>query len=150
MKPPCGERRSGVEKCDQQLDLVSDLRIAAQLICARQRQQNERVVVGIAQRVEDIAVRIEQMHEARPAIGAPGFRQEIFEALDRELAALRIPTDFSGLGEAIDLPRLNPDSPGSQLIRPPLQIEPLHKSAPGLIPTFPRTIAAANARSSGF
>ena len=76
-----GRSQTGVEKCDQRFDLAPNLGILAQLIHRRERQQDECVVIGIAREIDDRAVRIEQMDEARPAIGAFGLRQEIVETL---------------------------------------------------------------------
>jgi hypothetical protein len=105
-------RRSqvAVEKREQGVNLVPDLRITAQLIDGRQRKQHECVIIGIARRFHDRSVRIEQMYKARPAIRAFGFRQKIIQTLDCDFAALWIPAHLSGFGETIDLPRLNTDT----------------------------------------
>jgi hypothetical protein len=59
------------------------------------------VVVGIAPRIENRTVMRQRMHKAGPAVGAFGLAQEIL--VERDLAALRVPADLGGLGEAVDL-----------------------------------------------
>ena len=47
------------------------------------------------------AVGRQGMNEARPPIGALGFRQQMFQSFQRDLAALRIPADLRRLAEAL-------------------------------------------------
>ena len=59
-----------VEEMAQRVDLGADLRVAIERIDGRQRQQHERVVVGIAQRIQHAAVRLQRVHKAGLAVGA--------------------------------------------------------------------------------
>ena len=78
------------------------------------------------------------MDEARPAIGAFGLREKILQALGRNFAALRVPAELGGLGEAVDLAGLNADTAAREAVRPALDVKPFDKAARGRIPTFER------------
>ena len=78
------------------------------------------------------------MDEARPAIGAFGLREKILQALDRNFAALRVPAELGGLGEAVDLAGLNANAAGREAVRPALDVKPFDKAAGGGVPPFAR------------
>ena len=61
-----------VDEMAQRVDLGADLRVAIERIDGRQRQQHEGVVVGIAQRIQHRAIRLQGVDKARLAVG--GFR----------------------------------------------------------------------------
>ena len=61
-----------IQKRKQLVDFGPDLRIAIERISRRERKQYESVVVGVTQRIQDGAIRRQDMDKAGPAIG--GFR----------------------------------------------------------------------------
>ena len=119
----------GVQERQQRVDFGADLRVAVERIDGCQRKQHEGVVVGIAQRVQHRAIGRQRVHEARPAVGAPGFGQEMLQPLQRDLAALRIPADLRRLGEAIDLPGLHEHAPRRETIGAAVAVEPVDEAA---------------------
>ena len=69
------------------------------------------MIIGIAQRVQHRPIMCQSVDKARPAVGAFRLGQQVIQALQRDLAAVRIPAHLRGLGEAIDLPCLHANPP---------------------------------------
>jgi hypothetical protein len=65
------------------------------------------MIIGIAQWVQHAAIVRQGVDKAWPAVGAFCFRQQMIQAFERDLAALRVPADVHRLGEAIDLAGLD-------------------------------------------
>lgn len=76
----------------------------------------------VAQRIEHTAVRAECMDVAGPAIVSARLVERVFKPLQRDVTPLRIPLQLSGLGESVNLPRLNTHPPRCRTIRISLPI----------------------------
>ena len=82
-------------KWQQRVDLGANLRVAIERIDGCERQQHERVVVGIAQRVQHGAVRLQRVHKAGLAVGAFRLGQKVIQPLQRDRAAVRDTSPFA-------------------------------------------------------
>ena len=125
-------------KVTQRVDLGADLRIAIEPVDGGQRQQHEGVVVGIAQRIQHRAIRLQGVDEAGFAVGGFRLRQEVLQPLQRDCAAVGIPAHLRRLGVAIDLARLHEHPTRRQGIGAAVGIEPVDKAARLVVPAFGR------------
>ena len=124
-----GRAQLRIDEMAQRVDLGADLRVAIERMDARQRQQHERVVVGIAQRIQHGAIRLQRVHKAGFAVGRFRLRQQVLQPLQRDRAAVGIPAHLRCLGVAIDLARLHENPPRRQAIGATVRIEPVDKAA---------------------
>ena len=62
-----------IQKRQQRVDFGAQPRIAVERIDACQSQQDERVIIGIAQRIQNAAVRRQRVNKTRTAIGPFAF-----------------------------------------------------------------------------
>ena len=99
------------EEMAQRVDLGANLRVAIEPIDGCKRQQHERVVVGIAQRIQHRAVRLQRVDKAGLAVGGFRLGQKVLQPLQRDRAAVGIPAHLRRLGVAIDLARLHENPP---------------------------------------
>ena len=122
----------------QRVDLGADLRIAIEAIGGGQRQQDKGVIVGIAQRIQHRAIRLQRVDETRFAIGRFRLRQQMLQPLQRDGAAFGIPAHLRRLGVAVDLPRLHENPARRRTVRTAVRIEPIDEAARIVVPTFGR------------
>ena len=127
-----------VDEMAQRVDLGADLRVAIEPIDGCKSQQHERVIVGIAQRIQHRAVRLQRVHKAGLAVGGFRLGQKVIQPLQRDRAAVRIPAHLRRLGVAIDLARLHANPPRRQAIGAAVAIEPIDKAARLVVPAFGR------------
>ena len=132
-----------VQERQQRVDFGADLRVAVERINAGERQQHERVVIGIAQRVQHRAIGRQDVDKARMAVGGFRLGQEMIQPLQRDFAAFGIPAHLRCLGEAIDLPGLHEHATGRETIGAAVLIEPVDKAAASSDPSLRSTTAAS-------
>jgi hypothetical protein len=133
-----GRAQLRIDEMAQRVDLGANLRVTIERVDARQRQQHEGVVVGIAQRIQHGAIRGQGVDKARPAVRGFRFRQKMIQALQRNRAAVGIPAHLRRLGVAIDLARLHKHPARRQAVRAAVRIEPIDKAARYVVPAFGR------------
>ncbi len=125
-----------IQKGQRLIDLGFDLRVSRQSIHGREGEQHERMVVTVAERIDNRAIGRQQMHEPGPPVRALCPLQQVVESRQRDLAAFRIPAEIGRLGVAIDLPRLHTHPARRRAIRPPLNVQPLDKTAGCPVPAL--------------
>ena len=124
-----------VHERKQRVNFGANLRVTIKRINSRERQQHERVVIGIAQGVQHGAVVRQGMDKSRPAFGTFRFGQKIIHSPESEFAALGIPAHLRSLRVAIDLSRLHKDAARRLTIGAAVLIQPVHEPAGRAIPS---------------
>ena len=136
-----------VDEMAQRVDLGADLRVAIEPVDGGQRQQHEGVVVGIAQRIQHGAIRLQRVDEAGFAVGGFRLGQEVLQPLQRDRAAVGIPAHLRRLGVAIDLARLHENPARRQGDRRGRPDRAGRQSRPPCRPSLRSTTAAGSGRS---
>ena len=136
-----------IDEMAQRVDLGADLRVTIERIDGCQRQQHEGVVVGIAQRIQHRAVRLQRVDKARFAVGGFRLAQQMLQPLQRDRAAVGIPAHLRRLGVAIDLARLHEHPPRRRGIGAAVADRAGRQSRPLCRPSLRSTTAAGSGRS---
>ncbi len=92
------------------------------------------MIVSVAPPIDHRTVRAQQMNEAL-AVRTARLRQHVVEALQRNVLALGEPLHLRGLGERIDLPRLDADAPRRFHVGRAIHVQPLDEAAARGIPS---------------
>ena len=128
-----------LDEMAQRVDLGADLRVAIEPVDGGQRQQHEGVVVGIAQRIQHRAIRLQRVDEAGFAVGGFRLGSEDAPAPSARSRGRRdtSPSAPPWRSNRSGAPARKPGAAPRRSARPSA-IEPIDKAARFVVPAFGR------------
>ena len=96
-----------IDKVDGVVEIIPDLRVAADFRGPGQRQQDKHMIVRVAQRVGDRIVGRKDGHVSGLSVGRPIALDHECNAVHHETPTIDKPAKRRGMGIHIDLPRLH-------------------------------------------
>ena len=131
-----GVGEGGVEIVEFRADQRAHLRVGPQAIGPGERQQAERLIVGVAPPVGERPVGLDQVDETRPPVARPAPLDQPREAVERQHRRRLVPAEQRRMGIDIDLPRLHPHPAGRVALGRAIGVEALDETAMAMIPAL--------------